>query len=92
MDKIPVIGVAIVNGIHWLNRLIWSIDYPVNNLVIWNNNGKGELDEQLDLIKQIKHPLIDKIHVCNLPCTIPTSLSFACSFISCKNPSVNAIS
>ena len=55
MDKIPVIGVAIVNGIHWLNRLIWSIDYPVSNLVIWDNNGKGELDAQLDLIKEIKH-------------------------------------
>ena len=76
MDKIPVIGIAIVNGIHWLNRLIWSIDYPVNNLVIWNNNGKGELDEQLDLIKQIKHPLIDKIHICNLPQNIGLSAAW----------------
>ena len=76
MDKIPVIGVAIVNGIHWLNRLIWSIDYPVSNLVIWNNNGKGELDAQLDLIKEIKHPLIDKIHVCNLPQNIGLSAAW----------------
>lgn len=76
MDKIPVIGIAIVNGIHWLNRLIWSIDYPVSNLVIWNNNGKGELDEQLDLIKQIKHPLIDKIHICTLPQNIGLSAAW----------------
>ena len=73
MDKIPVIGVAIVNGVHWFERLINSIDYPVSNLVIWNNNGKGELDTQLDLIKQIKHPLIDKIHICNLPQNIGVS-------------------
>ena len=73
MDKIPVIGVAIVNGVHWLERLINSVDYPVSNLVIWNNNGKGELDTQLDLIKQIKHPLIDKIHICNLPQNIGVS-------------------
>jgi hypothetical protein len=66
MTSIPVIGTAIVNGVHWLQRLIASIDYPVDNFVIFNNNGRGELTSQLDsLIKP--HPYIKHIHVCHLP-------------------------
>ena len=44
--KIPVIGTAIVNGVHWLQRLLDSVDYPVENFVIFNNNGKGEITEK----------------------------------------------
>ena len=50
--KIPVIGTAIVNGVHWLQRLLDSVDYPVENFVIFNNNGKGEITEELDKIVQ----------------------------------------
>ena len=48
--KIPVIGVPIVNGTHWIHRLISSIDYPVEILFIINNNGKGEINEEFDNI------------------------------------------
>ena len=65
--KIPVIGTAIVNGVHWLQRLLDSVDYPVENFVIFNNNGKGEITEELDKIANTSHPLIDKIYVCHLP-------------------------
>ena len=51
--KIPVIGTAIVNGVHWLQRLLDSVDYPVENFVIFNNNGKGEITEELDKIASI---------------------------------------
>ncbi len=40
---IPIIGVPIVNGVKWVKKLIKSIDYPVNNLFIINNNGKDEI-------------------------------------------------
>ena len=68
--KIPVIGTAIVNGVHWLQRLLDSVDYPVENFVIFNNNGKGEITEELDKIANTSHPLIDKITVCHLPANI----------------------
>lgn len=73
MNKIPVIGTAIVNGPHWLLRLIASIDYPVENFVIFNNNGKGEINEELDNIAKLKHKYIDKITVCHLPSNIGCS-------------------
>jgi hypothetical protein len=45
--SIPVLGVLILNGVHWLKRQIESIDYPVDNYLIINNNGRGELDNEI---------------------------------------------
>jgi len=70
MNSIPVIGVAIVNGFHWLQRLVDSVDYPVDNFIIFNNNGKGELTEQLNELVNKKHPYITNINVCHLPSNI----------------------
>ena len=36
---IPVIGVPVVANPFWVTRLLMSIDYPVDNFVIINNNG-----------------------------------------------------
>lgn len=71
--KIPVIGTAIVNGFHWLERLISTIDYPVEEFVIIDNNGRGELTDQLNALAKIKHPFIDKIHICHMPRNIGCS-------------------
>jgi GT2 family glycosyltransferase len=60
-------GVPIVNGLHWLKRLIESIDYPVNELFIVNNNGKGEITEELDKIVETSHKHINAIKVTHLP-------------------------
>jgi hypothetical protein len=73
MSTIPVIGVPIVNGIHWLERLVSSVDYPVDTLLIINNNGKGELDDHLAELSKQHHQHIRKIHVCNLPSNIGVS-------------------
>ena len=35
-NSIPVLGAAIVNGAHWLHKLISSVDYPVDNFLIVN--------------------------------------------------------
>lgn len=67
LSPLPVIGTAIVNGIDWLKRLIATVDYPVSNFVIINNNGRGELDDELKEIANKPHLCIGKIHVCTPP-------------------------
>lgn len=67
MESIPVIGVPIVNGVHWLERLINSIDYPVDNLFIINNSANEETTKQLEELVKIKHELIKKISLTNFP-------------------------
>lgn len=73
MNSIPVIGTAIVNTPYWLHRLIASVDYPVDNFVIFNNNGKGEITEELDNLAKISHKFIKKITVCHMPTNIGVS-------------------
>lgn len=72
-DSIPVIGVPIVNGFKWIQRLVSSIDYPVDNLIIINNNGRGELTEELDNLCKINYYYIKNIKVCHLPANIGVS-------------------
>ena len=59
MNPIPVIGTAIVNSPHWITRLIDSIDYPVDNFVVFNNNGRGQITKELDEIIARPHPFIN---------------------------------
>lgn len=73
LDPIPVIGIPIVNGFQWLERLVESIDYPVNELVIINNNGRGELTQELDSFALKKFNYINKITVTHLPHNIGCS-------------------
>lgn len=68
--SIPVIGVPVVNSTYWVTRLLMSVDYPVDNFVIINNNGRGEIDEELDNLKKISHKFIKNIKVCHLPSNI----------------------
>jgi hypothetical protein len=70
MNKIPVIGTAVVNSSYWVNRLLMSIDYPTENFIIINNNGRGELNEELDNLCKLKHKFVDKITVCHMPANI----------------------
>ena len=73
MDKIPVIGTAVVNSSYWVSRLIMSVDYPVENFVIINNNGRGEIDSELDNLKNLNKKFIDNIKVCHMPSNIGCS-------------------
>jgi GT2 family glycosyltransferase len=68
--SIPVIGVPVVSNPYWITRLLMSIDYPVDDLVIINNNGRGEIDEELDNLKKITHKFVKNIKVCHLPANI----------------------
>lgn len=71
IDKnIPVIGIPIVNGVHWLERLIKSIDYPVDNVFIINNNGKDHITEELNELNNIENQFIKKLHITHFPTNI----------------------
>ena len=71
--SIPVIGTAIVNGEHWLQRLIDSVDYPTDHFVIFDNNGRGELIDFLDNLVKTPHPYIKKLTVTHMPSNIGCS-------------------
>lgn len=73
MSSIPVIGCAVVNSSFWVSRLLMSVDFPVDNFVIINNNGRGELDNELDALKLIKHRYVKKITVAHMPANIGCS-------------------
>ena len=70
VDKIPVIGAPVVNSTYWISRLIMSVDYPVENFVIINNNGRGEIDAELDALTKMDHKFIDNIKVVHMPANI----------------------
>lgn len=72
-QPIPVIGTAIVNNPKWLKRLINSIDYPTDELVIFDNNGRGELVEELDNLVKQPHPFVKKMKVTHMPSNIGCS-------------------
>ena len=70
MDSIPVLGTAIVNAPYWLHRLYMSIDYPVDNFVVFNNNGRGQITKEVDALHEIINPFVKKVHVCHLPANV----------------------
>jgi len=67
--SIPVIGVPIVNGTRWLEKLIQSIDYPVDNLFIINNSGNEKIKIQLEELRyeSFLNENIKKLHITHLP-------------------------
>lgn len=66
-DAIPVLGTAIVNGPHWLHRLFSSIDYPVDNFVVFNNNGRGQITKAVDALRDIANPHVKNVHIVHMP-------------------------
>lgn len=73
MNSIPVLGTAIVNTPFWIKNLMDSIDYSVDNFVVFNNNGRGQITEELDAIAKQEHPFIKKISICHMPGNIGCS-------------------
>lgn len=70
MSSIPVIGTAIVNGVHWLHRLIESVDFNVDNFLIINNNGRNQITNQLNSLVELNNKYIKNIHICHMPSNI----------------------
>ena len=76
MNKIPVIGTAVMKNPHWVERLYKSIDYPVENFIIFNNNGKGEITQALENLHNIENKFIDKLNICHLPSNLGVSIAW----------------
>lgn len=70
--SLPVIGVPILNGFHWLHRLVLSVDYPVDNFFIINN-GNPDLVKPINDLVQVPHKYIKKFSVSHLPGNIGVS-------------------
>ncbi len=73
MNKIPVIGTAIVNTVSWLEKLIASVNYPTENFVIINNNGRNQLTDDINQLCKQQHPYIQNFHPVHLPSNIGCS-------------------
>ena len=65
-SEIPVMGVLICTTTKWLKKQLDSIDYPIENYIIINNNAES-LKDDVDSIISIKHPFIKKISVLHMP-------------------------
>lgn len=77
LPAIPMIGTATVNGGKWLKRLVESVDYPVDDFLIINNNGRGEIDEELDILaKNHGNKNIGKVRVLHMPSNIGVAASW----------------
>jgi hypothetical protein len=70
---IPVLGTAVVNAPHWVYRLFYSIDYPVDTFVVFNNNGRNQITEELDLLPKLPHKYVKNVVVCHMPANIGCS-------------------
>jgi hypothetical protein len=64
LDSIPVLGTAIVNNPYWLHRLFMSIDYPVDNFVVFNNNGRGQITDAVESVRKLSNPFVKQV-LCN---------------------------
>lgn len=70
MNSIPVIGVTVVNSAYWVARQLFSIDYPVDEYCIINNNGRDQITEELNELTKIKHKFVKKVRVTHLPANL----------------------
>lgn len=56
-----------------MQRLVNSVDYPVEKFVIINNNGRGQLDQELTELTSKPHKFIEKFYVVTMPGNIGCS-------------------
>lgn len=85
MMSIPVIGVPVVNSVYWITRLVASVDYPVDQLIIINNNGRGEIDDHLNNLVKMNHPFIKQMKVVHMPANIGVAGSWNLTIKSTMN-------
>jgi GT2 family glycosyltransferase len=76
MKPIPVIGVPVLKNPKWIKRLYLSVDYPTDNFVIFNNNGKGEITEDLENLKKLEQPFVKNLTIVHLPSNLGVSTAW----------------
>ena len=73
---IPVIGTAVVKDVKWVRRLYESVDFPVDNFFIINNNGRGQITEGLEQIRSSPNPMVGNLHITHMPTNIGVAASW----------------
>ena len=63
---LAVVGVLVCTTTKWIKKQLESIDYPIINYIIINNNADCLADE-LDTIVSKKHPFIENMKVYHMP-------------------------
>lgn len=86
---IPILGIPIINGYHWLERLIKSIDFPIDTVLILNNNSNDiDLVNNLD---KLQHNKFDNQHINNIKiCHLPANIGVAASWNLIIKSNINA--
>lgn len=77
--EIPVLGIPIVNGFRWIERLIESIDYPIKNVIIMNNGNDPGLEKDLNRLVKKGSPYVSSMKVVHFPSNM--GVPFAWNFI-----------
>ena len=63
---LAVVGVLVCTTTKWIKKQLESIDYPIENYIIINNNTEC-LAHELDIIVAKKHPFIKNLKVYHMP-------------------------
>ena len=63
---LAVVGVLVCTTTKWIKKQLKSIDYPIENYIIINNNADC-LARELDIIVSKKHPYIKNMKVYHMP-------------------------
>jgi hypothetical protein len=67
LPALPLLGIPILNRADLLQRLLDSLDHPVQVLAIVDNSphtpAQGSLNRELEALRQRGHPLIDQIRI-----------------------------
>lgn len=50
-----------------------SIDYPVDNFVVFNNNGRGQITREVETLKAVPNHNVKNVHTCHLPANVGCS-------------------
>lgn len=63
-ERIPLLGVPILNGVEHLERLLASLRQPVHTLALVDNSGgPGPVRQALERLEQGGHPLVREVRV-----------------------------
>jgi hypothetical protein len=79
LTEIPVLGIPIVNGFKWIERLIKSIDYPIKNVIIMNNGNDPNLEDDLNELVKKGSPYVSSMKVVHFPSNM--GVPFAWNFV-----------
>jgi len=50
-----------------------SIDFPVDDFVVFNNNGRGQITSEVEAIRRLDNPYVKRVHVTHMPANIGCS-------------------